>query len=237
MIQTITAHDLLQMQLEPPRMIVDGLLSVGLNILASPPKTGKSMLCLSLASAVSKGASVFGKYQSRPGRVLYCALEDHFYRLQKRYRELHLPSSEALHFTTELQPFASGGIEALHEEMAANPETSLVIIDTLARVKPGARGGNVYEEDTDLGGALQALAFSHDAAILLVTHTRKENHADFLYSISGSAGLPGTADVVAVLSRKRGEPGAKLEFTARDFEGGELDLTWNPIAGGWTAAR
>lgn len=41
-LETITAADLLQKEIPPIRFIVDNLLSVGLNILASPPKYGKS---------------------------------------------------------------------------------------------------------------------------------------------------------------------------------------------------
>ena len=54
-LDTITATDLQKKDLPPIRFIVDRLLSVGLNILASPPKYGKSWMVLALCLAVASG--------------------------------------------------------------------------------------------------------------------------------------------------------------------------------------
>ena len=54
-LKIISAADLQQATLEPPAFVVDTLLPCGLCVLAAPPKTGKSWLCLALADAVAKG--------------------------------------------------------------------------------------------------------------------------------------------------------------------------------------
>lgn len=59
-LETITAADLQQKDLPPIKFIVDNLLSVGLNILASPPKYGKSWMVLALCLAVASGGRFLG---------------------------------------------------------------------------------------------------------------------------------------------------------------------------------
>lgn len=54
-LDTITAADLQKKEIPPIRFIVNKLLTVGLNILASPPKYGKSWMVLALCLAVSMG--------------------------------------------------------------------------------------------------------------------------------------------------------------------------------------
>ena len=58
MLDTITAADLQKKDIPPLRFIVDKLLTVGLNILASPPKYGKSWMVLALCLAVAAGGGV-----------------------------------------------------------------------------------------------------------------------------------------------------------------------------------
>lgn len=232
MLETISSSELNTLELQPPKMIVHNLLSVGLNILAGNPKSGKSFLSLKLGHSVATGYR-FLNYQVIQGQVLYLALEDTLFRLKSRMRGLKLPPTDNLHFATYSPKLADGGLQEI-TNWAARSDTQLIIIDTLGRVKDEGKGGNVYQEDTDLGSALQQTAFNNDIAIMVIHHMRKQSHKDFLLSVSGSAGLVGAADVVLGLERKRNSPDGTLHVTGRDIEERQIGLYWNQSMGtGW----
>lgn len=235
--ETITAAQLDALDLAPPRQLVPGLITSGLNILAGNPKSGKSFLSLGLSLALTNGKPAFAKYPVEKVGVLYLALEDTRYRLRSRIRGLAQPVNDLLHFSTELPRLGNGGLDQIDHFLNDHPEVGMVVIDTLAKVADPKTGANVYEEDAALGGALHALAHHHDVAFLVVHHTRKAAAADFMNAVSGSAGFTGTADVVIVLTRNRGENHATLEVTGRDILESKLQLEWVSTAGGWVTQR
>jgi RecA-family ATPase len=234
----ISASSLRDLHIEPPREVVGGLVSVGLNILAGNPKSGKSFLALALAHAVAIGKD-FLREPTAKGGVLYLALEDTHYRLQNRTRALGLSWPENLYYIMDAPTLAEGGLELIHDYLH-DPEheerPQLVVIDTLARIRDPGMNENVYMEDSALGAALQATAFDGNAAILVVHHMRKASHSDFLLSLSGSAGLPGAADVVMALERERNESTAMLHVTGRDISERAMTLCWSRNFGGWQRA-
>ena len=59
-------------------------------------------------------------------------------------------------------------------------------------------------------------------------HTRKEGAADFIDTLSGTFGVAGSADTIAILSRKRGENTGKIQITGRDVEEETYQLTGFP---------
>lgn len=230
-LETISSTDLFSLDLEPPAMIVPGLIATGLNILGGNPKGGKSFASLQLAHAVATGGYFLGNRCDK-GRVLYLALEDTLYRLKHRMQGLKLEPSDTLEFATESRTLKQGGFEAVWAFLHRYRDTKLVIIDTLARVRDTAVGqGNAYENDSQLGAALQKLAFDSGVALLVIHHMSKAGNKDFLLSLSGSAGLPGAADVVLGLERVRNQPEAKLHVTGRDIEERALQINWTPT--GW----
>jgi len=111
----------------------------------------------------------------------------------------------------------------------------LVIIDTLARFKPHARGKrSQYDEDRDAVDPLAPIAADHGVAILLVHHLRESESDDPLDMIHGSAGLTGGVDGALILKRKRGEADAYLHVDGRDIENPtELALKFDPNAATW----
>jgi len=233
MIHTITASDLMKLDLHPPKQIVEGILTAGLNILAGNPKAGKSFLSLAIAGAVSSGGRALGKIPTPQQGVLYLALEDTQYRLKHRLKSTNVDPNPNLHFATQLPRMSDGGIDAIHDWLNEHEGIGLVIIDTLAKISDPKSGNDVYGEDSAMGGALHALAHAHDIAILVVHHTRKQAHGDFLHMVSGSAGFTGSADTVMVLNRKRNETTATLNVTGRDILESQFDLTWYSLGGGW----
>lgn len=240
MLDTITAAELANLKIPPPRHIVPEILTEGLNILAGAPKTGKSYFSLGLALAVSNSGPALNHEKfivKEPMDVLYMALEDTNYRLKKRVAHTHQPAGSRLHFATQSPRFSEGGMAGIVDFLDKHPSTGLLVIDTLAKIADPKVSGNVYEEDAALGGALHALAHAYNIAVLVVHHTRKAAHGDFLTMVSGSQGFTGTADTVMVLTRERGKSVAKLELTGRDIEEAAHPLQWDAGRGGWVFDR
>lgn len=230
-LETITSTDLFALDLTPPKMIVPGLVASGFNIIGGAPKSGKSWLALQLAHAVAVGGYLLGTKVTQ-GRALYLALEDTRYRLKHRMEGVRLDPTPMLEFATESPTLGRGGFAAVDRFITERADVSLVVIDTLARVKDLAvGGGNAYENDSQLGAALQTLAFNRDIALVVVHHMSKGGNRDFLLSLSGSAGLPGAADVVMALQRDRNDQHGKLHITGRDIEERAIDIDWTPR--GW----
>jgi RecA-family ATPase len=225
---TFTAQELDAMRLPDPRYACAGLVLEGLSFLAGKPKLGKSWLALQLATAVALGETWLGEPCER-GEALYLALEDSKRRLQERVRKVldRRRCPPTLHLATECPRLDAGGPDLVSSWLTAHPEARLVIVDTLAKVKPQRkRNGDVYAEDSAAGAQLQALAFKHRAAILVLTHTRKASAEDFLEAVSGTLGLTGAADSVLVLKRDRNATEGTLNVTGRDIEERELALSF-----------
>ena len=74
-IQLIDAETLYYKPLEHPKMLIDGVLSDGLAIMAGDSKIGKSWMVLWMCLQISKGEPVWG-LPTRKTDVVYLALED-----------------------------------------------------------------------------------------------------------------------------------------------------------------
>jgi RecA-family ATPase len=66
-----------------PSILIPGLLSQGLTLLAGKAKKGKSLFSLSLALGLARGGKVLGR-EVEAQEVLYLALEDTNERVQER---------------------------------------------------------------------------------------------------------------------------------------------------------
>lgn len=212
---------------------IDGMILEGLGTLGGKPKVGKSWWALRAAIAIATRGVAFGN----PGRgvvqakVLYVSLEDNERRLQQRLLELlapGVPAPENLHLVTEWPRLDAGGVELL-AEMVERDGYRVVFIDPLGRVRGPRKGRDWYQEDTDVLGAIHDLTRSIPGlAILLVHHNRKDDHpADFIDALSGSTGITGVVDHIAVLRRGRGEADAVFHFTSRDAPEHETALQLN----------
>ena len=239
-IQAYTAAELRAMDLKAMTVIVEGLLPAGFSILAAAPKRGKSWWALALAHAVATGKDFLGR-RVKKGRVLYLDLESGQIRVKKRMEMLY-PGKwpENLHIAHRADLLGDSGKLLLQIEDWLNryPDTRLIIIDTIGRVKGGARRGeNAYESDTRNYGALQQLALERGVCILGIHHYRKgvDDCDDWFEKISGSMGLPGVCDTVMALTGKRDNPECILKISSRDFEAnGDMVLRFE--AGMWIVA-
>ena len=140
-LDTITATDLQKKDLPPIRFIVDRLLSVGLNILASPPKYGKSWMVLALCLAVASGDRFLG-YTTNQCGCLYLALEDSQRRLKTRMNKLLAGKTApaGFHFATTASPIDGGLFDELEDFLKKHPDTGLIVVDTLQRVRGASHG-------------------------------------------------------------------------------------------------
>lgn len=224
-IVTVTGADLAAREFPPIKWAVPGLLPEGYGIIGGRPKIGKSWLAYDLALAVASGGFAIGslEYQVEPGTVLYLALEDNQRRLQERQKILlngQAGGPERLHLATEWKRLDEGGLDDLAQWLEAYQDCRLVIIDTLARVKPRLkRGADAYEHEMEIGGKLQAIAHKYHISLPAIHHTRKTRSetGDFIDELSGSTGITGAPDFVAQLSRGRREDTGILEITGKDI--------------------
>lgn len=233
----IEARQLLSTTLREPRYAVPGILPEGLTILAGKPKTGKSWLALGTAVAIAAGGRALARVQVERGDVLYLALEDTQRRLQQRLQTIlgDEPCPPGLTLATTWPRCGLGGTEELLKWLDGHQQTRLVIIDTLARIRPQhGRNGNLYEEDYAAISALKRVADHAGAAFLIITHLRKMVSDDPLDNVSGTAGQTGAADATIVLRRERAHRDATLFLTGRDIEEREIGIRWDPTTTSWS---
>ena len=127
------------------------------------------------------------------------------------------------------------GLEQQIEQfLSDHPNTGLIVIDTLQRIRGSGDNGNPYANDYRDIGSLKALADKHRIAILLIHHLRKMNDDDPMNMISGTTGISGATDTNFVLKKsKRGENTATLYCTGRDIAYRELSLEFDSETHFW----
>lgn len=221
---------------KPP--LIDGLLHTGIHLFVGAPKLGKSFLMAQLAYHVSTGTPLWN-YTVREGTVLYLALEDDYKRLQARlYRMFGVESNEKLFFSVSAGQLGNGLDEQLTGFMQEHPDTHLIIIDTLQKVREVGGDRYSYASDYDIITRLKNFADSYGICLLLVHHTRKQQSDDKFDMISGTNGLLGAADGAFLLQKeKRTSNNATLEVSGRDQQDQRLYLIRNTETLAWDLER
>lgn len=233
-------RELMARELPPVQWIVPGILPEGVTLLAGKAKIRKSWFAVGLCVAVSSGGYAFGKIRVEQGEVLYAALEDNERRLQSRLGKIlagggGFPAPESFYYTTDIPRLDEGGEQVLEEWLEEHPECRLVILDTLARIRPYSRGSSGgYQEDYEAVRPLVRLAGDHGVAIVVVTHTRKASATDVLDEINATTGLMGGVDGFLIFKTERGKAEATMYVEGREIEeSGELKLRWDRHLHGW----
>ena len=228
--ESISAKTLMSMHFDGERAIIPNFLYLGLTVLASRPKDGKSFLSLKLGQCLSTGESFLGMPPTRCG-VLIMALEDPLERLRDRLELLPYDKNDSLHFATRSDGLPDAVFKELDLQLSKFPDIKLVVIDTLQKIRH--RTGDVsYGADYEDLGALKDYADEHGIAILLLHHTRKALAESRYDRISGTSGITGVADTMMVLER-HGD-GATLSVRGRGAEEHEYELSFN--RGDWGLA-
>lgn len=224
---TFTAAEVMQKEFPPVEELIAGILSPGLYILAGAPKVGKSWLVLQLAHHVSMGLLLWDR-NTQQGDVLYLSLEDNEQRIQRRLHRLCGGVTGNIFFSIKAGGLENGLEEQVSSFLNKHPNTRLVIVDTLAKVREVHARRNAYADDYATMTILKNLAQRFGVVLLVVHHTRKQESADVMEMISGTNGLMGCADGAMVLERPEKLSGeAFLNITGRDCEDARLHLRQN----------
>ncbi|MGI5139953.1 AAA family ATPase [Streptomyces sp. CA-106110] len=231
-----TADQLMAAHFPEPKWAVPGILAEGVNVLAGPPKVGKSWLSLGLGLSVAAGGQAFDSVPVEGGPVLYLALEDTPRRLQTRMGKIlgGQPAPAWLTLVTECPPFPQGGMEAIARWLERHPDARMVVIDVFAKMRGQAPAAvSAYDADYVAVGYAKRLADHYGVAVVLVHHVRKAASEDFLTEVSGTNGIAGAADATLVLKRARGQADGILHVTGRDVDEAEYALSFQPASGAW----
>ena len=156
-----------------------------------------------LAYHVSTGRRLWG-YEVHQGTVLYLALEDDFQRIQSRMFMMYgVADTASLHFATAANKIGNGLDEQLENFIKEHPDTKLVIIDTMQKIRETGGEAYSYASDYEIIGKLKRFADRHSICIVTVHHTRKQPAGDSFETISGTTGLLGCADGALLMQKKK----------------------------------
>jgi RecA-family ATPase len=224
-LQTVSMNELYDMVYESRPPLIDGLLYPGTYLFVGAPKLGKSFFMSQLAYHISTGLALWG-YPVRKGTALYLALEDGYARLQKRlFQMFGIESVENLRCAISARQLKDGLDEQLEGFVREHPDTRLVIIDTLQKVREVSGERFSYANDYDIITRLKRFTDCHGICLLLVHHTRKQQSDDRFDMISGTNGLLGAADGAWLLQKeKRTSNNATLDISGRDQQDQRLHL-------------
>lgn len=218
--KAISAVELLATDYPPREFLVDDLLPAGTTVLCAPSKIGKSWMAMDLCLSIASGQPFLG-HATHPCGVLYLAFEDTEGRLQSRLHKLlqGQTASALFWFSTEVIPLNNGLLDALEEHLQQHPETKLIVIDTLQKIRGIAsyketQYGNDYREL----GQLKQFADKYGISFVFIHHTRKgQDTSDPYNMVSGTTGIMGAADTTWVITKaNRADKDATLHIIGRD---------------------
>ncbi len=265
--------DLRAREFKPVKWVIDGVIPTGNMMLVARPKMRKTWLALQLALAISRGQQFLG-WDTIKGDVLFLGLEDNERRIRNRINTLQKfemdvgdlsgfrywtggmdydasgrmylanPEEEANLLSTF--PRGDAGVDALEQYLEEFPNTSTIIIDTLAHFRGGRTSRDVYQADYDSMIPITKLAARKEVLIIPVHHEKKgnadrERGGDFLEDINGSAGISGGVDGAISIKGRRGvqeeNESRKLLVSGRDVRYDyEIDISFDAETGGWRKA-
>jgi hypothetical protein len=220
-----------------PDRLVRGLLGAGrLAVFFGAPKSGKTFLVSHLSLCVAMGWPFFGRAVLR-GAVLYVAAEGSV-GLKNRLigaRIKHQIAGNAVvplaivPVAVNLGPAGEDVgkvIEAALELCRRSGQpVRIIVLDTLARVMPGADENSVADMGATLARADRIIRET-GATVLLVHHSGKASDA----GPRGSTALPGALDtIVRVVKRDNGERMATVEAQRDGREGDTFTFRLDPV--------
>lgn len=205
---------------EPVPWIIVDLLPPGVSLLIGKPKFGKSWLALGLILLAVAGRPVFGR-EVDCKEALYLALEDSKSRLKSRVEilkqshKLNDADIQGFSHAIEAQQLGKGLEDQLNGHMGHHPNTRLIVIDVLTRVRrPKSRDENPYEYDYNTTSAFKAITNLYPRLAIVLVHHANKHGVNGLDAVSGTHGLAGGCDNVFTLIN--GDSGPEIQIHARD---------------------
>ena len=221
---------LMTTELPPMQWAVSGILPEGFVCMAGRPKAMKSWTALKLCYAIQNGTEFLG-HLTMQGDAIYFGLEDSKRRIQDRVKKLGF--SKLNHPQMVLGgdvPYLTFGFEeCLENWIKSKKNPRLVVIDTLARIKPRqSKSGTAYDQDNLLLNGIQKLAVQNNLTVLFITHLSKSAQDYSFDKIQGSVGVQGMADAMWMLDRGDSiNSKASLKGRGRDILDFEYALNWD----------
>lgn len=232
-----SATDLQQEDLPPTVFLITGILPEGTSIISAASKIGKSWMVLDMGLSIAAGNPFMGHDAVKCG-VLYLALEDSLSRLQDRMNKI-LAGGKApagFFFATEVPTLDNGLLDALDAHLQQYPDTKLIIIDTLQKIRGRALPReSSYEQDYREMGTVKSHFDKKGVSVLFVHHNRKMKDEDDPFNmISGTNGIMGAADTIwAIIKGKRTDNEATLHITGRDVAQSDTVITFDKSTWKW----
>jgi len=198
--------------------VIRGLLPVGMAVLASSPKVGKSSIAYQFAAGVALGARVAGTWDAERGEVLYLDLEQKIGKRTQDRAAIVGAEQDRDQWTVidEWPSLDKGGLEELDIWLEEHPACRLVVVDVISRIMPRQLKGNIYHAEYDIFARLKRVGDEHAVCVLAVHHDNKSRAEDGLDAISGSRAITGAANSILWLTRTHGEADGKLHVMGRD---------------------
>lgn len=140
-------------------------------------------------------------------------------------------------FATEAPTLDNGLLDNLDGILNKFPETKLIIIDTLQKIRGRALPReSSYEQDYREMGAVKSHMDKKGVSVLFVHHNRKMKDEDDPFNmISGTNGIMGAADTIwAIIKGKRSDNEATLHITGRDVMQSDTIITFDKSTWRWT---
>ena len=106
--------------------------------------------------------------------------------------------TDNLHFAVYAKQLGAGLDEQLERFIREHPDTRLIVIDTLQKIREVSTDAYSYANDYDIVGRMKQFADKNGVCLLLVHHTRKQQAGDKFEMISGTTGLLAQRDCLAV---------------------------------------
>ena len=222
---------LMKTELPPMLWAVGGILPEGFCCLAGRPKAMKSWTALKLVYCVQNGLDFLG-HKTIQGDAIYFGLEDSQRRIKDRVEKLGLSKMKQPQIVLGGDvPYLGFGFEECLENWIKSKENPrLVVIDTLARIKPrqSKSAGTAYDADNLLMNGIQKLAVQNNLTVMFITHLSKAVQDYSFDKIQGSVGVQGMTDAMWMLDRGDGlNSKASLKGRGRDILDFEYALIWD----------
>jgi len=228
--KSIDVEELMQKIIPPLKWSVLPIMPEGLGFISGRPKAMKSWTVLGICYAVQNGTKFMG-HETTQGDVMYLALEDSERRIKDRIIKLgyHKLKHPTILLASDVPYLGFGFEECIENWIKTKDNPRLIIIDTLARIRPRARksSGTAYDIDNDLLSKIQTIAIQNNITIACVTHLSKQQQDYSFDRIQGSVGIQGIADFMWMIDRGDNSNHASIIGRGRDMNDFEYAVNWN----------
>lgn len=200
----------------PTKWYAKNFLHQGTAILGGRPKQGKSWLALNIAINLATGTDVMGHYAvEEPHKVVFFTLEDSERLIRERIIKLATDPVPNLRVVTQTARIDDGFLDDMNELIDAGYR--VFVIDVLAKIEPStSKSSEGYRDTYERLDPVKDLCETHDAVIIMITHTRKMQTDNREENIMGSTAYTANPDMVWVL--ERGDGTANLDMKSKEME-------------------